>query len=524
MKINKLILFIFSCIWFYSCSNNDDAPSNLPPNNFSLIQIEDNSTNASLNPKFSWTRADDPNGDAVTYSVLLSKGEENLDDILISNLEATYFSVNTNLEINTLYKWQVIASDDKGATINSEIFSFTTRENLPPEVFNLLQVTNNENDVVLKPTLTWENSNDPDGDPILYDVFLDTGNEDPTTIIANDLQLTSFEINDYLDYNTTYSWQVIASDDAGNRVSSEVFSFTTRKFKETLVTSEAAFSTRTEHAFIEFNGKLWIIGGYHASNGGVNGGLLNDVWSSSDGVIWTEEVPNDSATSFPPRADHTALVFQNQIWVIGGGGVNSRLNDVWSSPDGVNWTQETDNAGFVPRLAHTSVVFNDQIWVVGGEDGTLEYNDVWSSPDGINWTLKTNSTSFLPRFQHTSTVFQGKMWVIGGINSVQGSGAGDLNDVWSSTDGINWTLETINSNFSPRRGHSSIVYKNRIWVIAGNLKNDLWSSKDGINWNQETEIINFSGRGEQANVIFDDKLWVVGGWMGSLLNDVWFFN
>ena len=143
MKINKLILFIFGYILFHSCSNDDDAPSNHPPNNFSLVQIADNSTNTSLNPKFSWTRADDPNGDAVTYSILLSKGEENPSDVLAADLQTTNWTLSTNLEINTLYKWRVIASDSKGATTNSGIFSFTTRANLPPENFNPLQVADN---------------------------------------------------------------------------------------------------------------------------------------------------------------------------------------------------------------------------------------------------------------------------------------------------------------------------------------------------------------------------------------------
>jgi len=519
-----VLKFLFVFLVIVSCSRNDDSSnngsSNKPPDNFVLLEIRNNSLHVSLNPRFYWGRAADPDGDSVRYSLLMEQGNGTPNIVLASGLQTTDFTVNTSLEFNTLYSWQVIASDENGGTTYSDIFSFTTRKNLSPENFNLLQVPDKEKNIVLNPKLTWENAIDPDGEMVTYEILLDEGNDNPTTIIANDLQQTSYAIPSNLDHNTSYFWKVIASDNQGNSIASEVFLFTTRMFRETLVTSEAQFSTRTEHSLIEFNDKLWVIGGYHASNGSVNGGLMNDVWSSFDGITWTKEVPNNSSTSFTPRAKHATVVFQEKIWIIGGGSLDSpALSDVWSSPDGTNWTKETDNAGFTGRAAHQVFVFNNQIWMIGGSGINSRLADVWSTYDGINWTLRTGNAPFGMRSQHTSTGFQGKIWVIGGIGNL-----GNLNDVWSSTDGINWSLETISADFAPRRGHSSVVYKDRIWVIAGNLRNDLWSSKDGVNWNQETEIIYFRGRGEQASSIFNNKIWIIGGWMGSLLNDVWVFD
>ncbi|MCF1423161.1 Kelch repeat-containing protein [Mangrovimonas futianensis] len=391
--------------------------------------------------------------------------------------------------------------------------------NLPPNDFQLLQVENNAINVSLNPQLVWENALDPDGDTVTYTLLLDLGIENPVTTISSNITSTSFNIVTELERNSNYFWRIIATDNNGNTTESEVFTFTTIEITQTLVTSNADFSTRTEHSLIEFNGKLWVIGGYHASNGGINGGLLNDVWSSSDGINWTEEVPNNSPKSFTPRTDHTTLVFQNKIWVISGGGTASLLNDVWSSPDGITWTQETASANFPARYAHTSVVFDNRIWIIGGRSQSSSYlNDVWSSTDGVTWTQETNNAAFMPRGFHSCGVFQEKIWVIGGYVS------GNMNDIWSSSDGINWIEETSNSGFSERRGQSTVIYKNRIWVIAGDLNNDVWSSADGINWKVEISNANFAGRGDQANVVFDDKLWIVGGWMGSLLNDIWYLD
>jgi hypothetical protein len=516
----------FCFLLFLGCSKDSgsNGESNRPPGGFSLIQVQDRAEQVSLLPELSWTNSTDPEGDTVTYQLLLQEGTADPTAVIERGITATQYTIANPLKFNTPYSWKVIAEDGKGGKFNSAVFSFTTRANAAPTSFNLLEVVDQSSGVSLRPELSWEAATDPDGDVVSYAVLLDSDSDIPTTRIAENLSENKLTLTEDLEYLTDYTWQVLAIDSQGNETASQIYRFTTLGFQETRVTGEAPFSTRSEHSLLEFQGKLWVFGGYHASNNGVNGGLLNDVWSSADGITWTEEVLNDSSTSFTPRTNHASAVFQDKIWIFGGGDQTGILNDIWSSPDGVNWTLEIENAAFSPRYAHTATVFDGKLWIIGGEDGVYESNDVWSSTDGVNWTLETDNAAFPARYHHTSVVFQDRMWVIAGINSLQGSGFGDLNDVWSSTDGINWTLETINAQFSPRRGHSSAVFRDRIWVIAGNLRNDLWSSKDGKTWKEETEVINFSGRGYQPAEVFQDKLWVVGGWAGSLLNDVWYFD
>ncbi|MDH3343358.1 MAG: hypothetical protein OEM07_06520, partial [Gammaproteobacteria bacterium] len=129
---------------------------------------------------------------------------------------------------------------------------------------------------------------------------------------------------------------------------------------------------------------------------------------------------------------------------------SSFKNDVWSSSDGVNWVQQTASAAFSARKFHQVITFNDgsgdKIWLIGGDDGMLR-NDVWSSSDGINWTQETEKTAFSGRFSHQVVSFNDgsgdKLWLIGGDDiSLK-------NDVWSSSDGIEW-----------RYGTHSIIYFN----------------------------------------------------------------
>ena len=100
--------------------------------------------------------------------------------------------------------------------------------------------------------------------------------------------------------------------------------------------------------------------------------------------------------------------------------------------------------------------------MLGGTDGT-NYNDVWHSKDGINWTQTTASADWSGRRGHTSLVYDNKMWVLGGED-----GTNRFNDVWYSTDGINWVQATGSADWSGLYNHTSLVYNNKIWVLGGN--------------------------------------------------------
>ncbi len=118
---------------------------------------------------------------------------------------------------------------------------------------------------------------------------------------------------------------------------------------------------------------MWLIGGITA------GTLKNDVWSSSDGANWTQVLASTAVgtvNQFSPREDFGALVFNNAMWVIGGYGRNPvSLNDVWTSTNGVAWTQvlandtKTSATQFSGRWGHSALVFNNEMWVVSGAWG-----------------------------------------------------------------------------------------------------------------------------------------------------------
>jgi len=109
-------------------------------------------------------------------------------------------------------------------------------------------------------------------------------------------------------------------------------------------------------------------------------GFPADVWRSTDGKGWSRTALD---TSFHARAGHTSVVYDSNIYSLGGywepAGETSFRSDVIFSFDGFEWTEAINSAEFPNRTYHTSVVYNDAIWVMGGMDDTEVFGDVWIS-------------------------------------------------------------------------------------------------------------------------------------------------
>ena len=271
-------------------------------------------------------------------------------------------------------------------------------------------------------------------------------------------------------------------------------------------------SSHSSLVFDNNDSSIWILGG--RGDGDFLGAVWFSVFNSKKWEMATEKA------GWSVRASHSSLVFNNKMWVLGGSTGDGLKNDVWSSTNGINWTDAGASNHWSARQEHTSVVFDNKMWVLGGKvetqsltDASLR-NDVWSSTNGIAWNeVKTdNNAGWSARQGHTSVVFDNKMWVLGG--SVVGDSR--KNDVWSSTNGRDWTEVTADANWSARQNHTSVVFEGTIWVLGGSaddgLKRDAWSSVDGKVWYKanKTDLWN-SALQSHSSVVFKDKMWVLGG-------------
>ncbi len=194
---------------------------NNPPGAFNLISPGNGATdNLYIDFLLEWGPSTDPDGDPVTYDVILSTNS-NPTTVISSNQTGTTYG--PTLSNGTTYYWKVVAKDGQGGTRESAVWSFTTINYEPGEI-NLTAPDDAEPDVALDALLIWDAPSDQDGDALTYDVYFGT-NSNPSTIVSNGQTNTTYSPS--LTENTTYYWKIVAHDGKGGMGYSPIWSFTT---------------------------------------------------------------------------------------------------------------------------------------------------------------------------------------------------------------------------------------------------------------------------------------------------------
>ena len=252
--------------------------------------------------------------------------------------------------------------------------------------------------------------------------------------------------------------------------------------------------------------------------GGSDGAYRNDVWLASEGgVVWGAKTTD---AGWPGRGFYQAVLHNERIYVMGGDGSNGRLNDVWSSADGITW-EFHGNANWPRRAEHQAVEHNGKLYMMGGTNvnGFVPLRDVWSSADGgATWALVGNA-NWQARRLHQAVSHNGRIYVVGGYDGVN-----HRRDMWSTADGQNWVFDS-DGDWQPRNRHKAVSHNGRIYIMGGwsnTYQRDVWSTADGIIWRQETAVAEWSGRHSLQAVSRNGLLYMMGGVDSSgRKNDMW---
>jgi hypothetical protein len=187
------------------------------------------------------------------------------------------------------------------------------------------------------------------------------------------------------------------------------------------------WAPRALHYTVAFRDRIWVMGGQTmpgfvrepVSNGGDKEKFYRDIWASADGRTWEEIAAREPYWSARGMIGGAA-VFKERIWILGGGTYDTPMtptrnfyNDVWSTADGVSWTQHAD-APWAARQYHDVAVFDERLWVLEGYSGTNR-NDVWHSADGEHWE-ELRDTPWAPRHAASVFVHDGALWIVAGNN------------------------------------------------------------------------------------------------------------
>lgn len=260
--------------------------------------------------------------------------------------------------------------------------------------------------------------------------------------------------------------------------------------REVATGTAGMFAGRAGHACVVFNNRIWLTGGFSELEGAET--YYSDVWYSLNGKTWTRATP---AAGYYRRAWHNMQVFADRLWVLGGESFDEDalqpvlLDDSWSSLDGVTWTERSSITAFFPRKNLMSGVIGGKLWVWGGygqnQNGIIgALNDIWSTTNGDFWTLVSNNGSFAGRCGAGFTAHNNRVWLIGG--STLPEGGTRFSDVWASGDGNNWTQILPDSagssqKFGPRAFFGLSSLSNKLFLSGGisssGILNEVWSSQ-----------------------------------------------
>jgi Kelch motif/Galactose oxidase, central domain len=184
---------------------------------------------------------------------------------------------------------------------------------------------------------------------------------------------------------------------------------------------------------------------------------------------------------------------------------------------------------FSERILHGTVLFKNRYWVIGGAVPTLPgaaapntvhvpQSDIWSSSDGKTWRLETANAAFGARWLHKTLVYNDALWVLGG--STQSSGTA-TREVWRSTDGVNWSQIGTASALPPiawTASTAAIVFAGKMLIV---IAGQSYSSTDGVTWTPQSAVGAIDGNTsrEYASLTeYNNKLWYIGGSRVLLVN------
>lgn len=227
--------------------------------------------------------------------------------------------------------------------------------------------------------------------------------------------------------------------------------------------------------------ELGLFGG---GSGGYSGAQFVAVggdtgWYSFDGTSdWTAFAFTGSGINV------RSVAFGNGTWVAVGN-YNDTGCGIWTSPDGVTWTRRDCAPG--DNELKKAVVYGKGVFLAGGGlDGGI-VKIIRSTDNGATWFIQSAGS---PMDQDITTM----AFDSGTGNFVASTGANQgLDEVYLSTDGINWTaveMPPYSQSFKLKPGSAGIV------IAYGSFNdgtNTYWSYSQGIissgtiSWNNGLE-------------------------------------
>jgi alpha-tubulin suppressor-like RCC1 family protein len=267
-----------------------------------------------------------------------------------------------------------------------------------------------------------------------------------------------------------------------------------------------------DFAAVTLNGHLYCFPG--------NGG--DQTWRTSDGQNWQHNTFMGQSWNNLPYDD--AVAWGDKIWLVDQATVYSATQ---AANGALSWSTKTTSAPWGATYMQLAV-FGGKLWAINGySSGSAGF--VWSSTDGINWTQEAAAS--WPNHPYKRLVVAGDTLLAIISTSSFGTSPGE---VWGTTDGVNWTQrcaatpwEHDGSSWLAECFIAAAWFDGAIHVV-GKENNHFVSADQGVSWvkvhptGSESSHFTAASAGACEIVEFDDELYLMGGefdeidWLGGV--------
>jgi hypothetical protein len=371
-------ILVACCLTASNACNGDNGfiePQNKAPSSPSAPSPVHNATDVAATVTLTWEFPEvERERNAITFDVYF--GEDVSPPKVDSALTGTTYDPGP-LGYDTQYFWKIAAKNTQQELTEGPEWCFTTTSNQAPTTPVMLTPGNHAPDQLASVQLSWEPSTDPEGDDLMYDVYLGTVARPP--MVGSNQTATSYD-PETIDANTLYFWRVVARDDHGNESPGDLWRFTTRAATWKQMNSGTTASIRGvwgssgdhviavggtpghvgEGKVFRWNGREWE--DVHTTNA-----FLKGVWGTSSTNMWI--VGDDGAIIHYDGWTFSPPVFPR--------GIVGPLNSVWGAPG--------EPASFVAVGDFGRILHYDGgtgVWSTVSRPTAVHLNDVWGTGTG----------------------------------------------------------------------------------------------------------------------------------------------
>ncbi|MBD3615416.1 MAG: T9SS type A sorting domain-containing protein [Gracilimonas sp.] len=316
MKLSKQILWItaFVCCFF---ATTEPVFAQLTPDTPVLESPPDGATNQPTTLTLEWNSA----SGASSYLLQVAT-DPNFDNIIVdeSGLTGTTYEVS-GLNYETTYYWRVRSSNGLLLSGWSDIWNFTTQEDVPepPETPILASPANGANETSTSPTLQWNSADRAD----TYHVQVATSTDFSSPVVdQSGLSQTNYQPAG-LNHSTTYYWRVRAANQGGNSEWSDIWSFTVKDPPATPPNAPTLVSPSNGATGVATNPTLQWNSADRADTYHVQ------VATSTDFSSPVVDQSGLSQTNYQPAGLNHSTTYYWRVRAANQGG-NSEWSDIWS--------------------------------------------------------------------------------------------------------------------------------------------------------------------------------------------------